>query len=347
MMQHWIDTSIWWYEGHIWLSYNYIAPLDKTLNKYGAFGGSSIEYLSYALEIWLEWELKEGRDIEETPHRDLTVFWKQYKHEGAESMQTLLGWHSTKEELMRTLEMSFESQSRAQDLLNEQENVEATLQSEEQKSAYCDTVSNLKIDLLEHTMKSPKDTEKMLIGTMSSLTEKSENAVAENYCAILNHIKDQEATLRRQKCCTRGMIDAPMLTMCHMDHTGRFLIVNKAAYTDFGWSVSKVFGSTFSINPGNAHAAKRDQHVKWYLKAGEKHTVGRQCNAKNHLDTALIMAQEVKVSLNILYQDKKSLIILEQNGIISSSRNTQKINKCLVFNSRIVPNKVEIQDRQT
>jgi hypothetical protein len=91
--------------------------------------------LSYALEIWLEWELKEGRDIEEIPRSDLTVFWKQYKYQGTESMQRLLGWHLTKEELMRTLEMSFELQSREQDLLSEQENVEATLQSEEQKSA--------------------------------------------------------------------------------------------------------------------------------------------------------------------------------------------------------------------
>jgi hypothetical protein len=45
-------------------------------------------------------------------------------------------------------------------------------------------------------MKPAKDTEKMLIGTMLSLTEISENAVAENYCAILNPINDQEATLR-------------------------------------------------------------------------------------------------------------------------------------------------------
>jgi hypothetical protein len=129
--------------------------------------------------------------------------------------------------------------------LSEQEYVEATLQSEEQKSAYCETVLNLKIDLLEHAMKSAKGTEKMLIGTMLSRTEISENAVAENYCVILNHIKDQEAILRRQKCCKRGMIDAPMLTMSCIDHAGRLLIINKAVYTVFGWSVSMVLDRLF------------------------------------------------------------------------------------------------------
>jgi hypothetical protein len=39
-----------------------------------------------------------------------------------------------------------------------------------------------------------------------------------------------------------------------------------------------------------------------------------------------LLAQEVKVSNNILFQDNQSAIILHRNGMVSSSRNTRHMN---------------------
>jgi hypothetical protein len=57
-----------------------------------------------------------------------------------------------------------------------------------------------------------------------------------------------------------------------------------------------------------------------------------------------LLEQGVKVSCNILYQDNKSAILLEQNGLASSSHRTRHINKRFFFiKDRISSNELELQ----
>jgi PAS fold len=303
------DLSIWGYKGHVLLSGKYIIPGSETSNEYEIFSIAGIYYLSYV--NWRELELKEGRYIEEMICCELT--------------------------------------SREKDLQSESENVEASLRREQQKSADYEIVPNLLIGVIELAMSELKSAiarEKVLKGTMLSLVHKTENDIDKSNCAILNHIKGQEANLMQQES-LEGIIDAPILTTCQLDHDGRFCIVSKAGYTVFGWSESEIIGSTISMDLGKAHIAKHAQCVSLYLETGERHNIGNQCKCKNHLDETLMLAQRVKVSHNILYQGNKSQILIEQNRALSSSRNKQQINKCFVINSTIVPNMFEIQDCQT
>jgi hypothetical protein len=56
-----------------------------------------------------------------------------------------------------------------------------------------------------------------------------------------------------------------------------------------------------------------------------------------------LMAQEVKVSHNILFQDNKSAIILHKNGTASSSRNTRHINiRYFFIKDRIKAGEIEV-----
>lgn len=52
------DPSENWYQGEIGFFDNYIIPLAKKLKECGVFGVSSDEYLNYAMENRLEWEVK-------------------------------------------------------------------------------------------------------------------------------------------------------------------------------------------------------------------------------------------------------------------------------------------------
>jgi 3'5'-cyclic nucleotide phosphodiesterase len=51
-----------WYEGELWFFDNYIIPLARKLSKCGVFGVSCDEFLDYANDNRLEWEIK-GREI--------------------------------------------------------------------------------------------------------------------------------------------------------------------------------------------------------------------------------------------------------------------------------------------
>jgi hypothetical protein len=66
--------------------------------------------------------------------------------------------------------------------------------------------------------------------------------------------------------------------------------------------------------------------LKQCPEAEEKHSMGEQCNAPNYLEVAVLLAQEVKVSINILYQKNQRTIYHEQNGIVSSPRNIWHVN---------------------
>lgn len=51
-----------WYEGELWFFDNYVIPLAEKLRACGVFGVSCDEFLNYATDNRMEWELK-GRDI--------------------------------------------------------------------------------------------------------------------------------------------------------------------------------------------------------------------------------------------------------------------------------------------
>ena len=56
------DPTDGWYEGELWFFDNYIIPLAKKLRECGVFGVSCDEFLDYAKDNRMEWEMK-GRDI--------------------------------------------------------------------------------------------------------------------------------------------------------------------------------------------------------------------------------------------------------------------------------------------
>jgi hypothetical protein len=57
-----------------------------------------------------------------------------------------------------------------------------------------------------------------------------------------------------------------------------------------------------------------------------------------------IMAQEVKISRNILFQDNRSAILLHKNGTSSSSKNTRHINiRYFFIKDRIKSGELEVQ----
>lgn len=57
-----VEPSTYWYESEIGFLDHYVIPLAKKLKECGVFGVSSDEYLGFALENRMEWEVK-GRDI--------------------------------------------------------------------------------------------------------------------------------------------------------------------------------------------------------------------------------------------------------------------------------------------
>jgi hypothetical protein len=56
------DPSDGWYEGELWFFDNYVIPLATKLRQCKEFGVSCDEFLDYAKDNRMEWELK-GRDI--------------------------------------------------------------------------------------------------------------------------------------------------------------------------------------------------------------------------------------------------------------------------------------------
>jgi 3'5'-cyclic nucleotide phosphodiesterase len=56
------DPTEGWYEGELWFFDNYIIPLAKKLRECGVFGVSCDEFLDYAKDNRMEWEMK-GREI--------------------------------------------------------------------------------------------------------------------------------------------------------------------------------------------------------------------------------------------------------------------------------------------
>jgi PAS fold len=115
---------------------------------------------------------------------------------------------------------------------------------------------------------------------------------------------------------------------------GRIFTMNRTAYKVFGWSESKFIGSNISMIVKKDHDTMHDQYVKQYQETVERFIAHNQCS---DLDETFVLAQRVKVSHNILYQDTKRAII----------RNTLQVNICFVINSDVGSNKFEIQDCQT
>ena len=287
---------------------------------------------------------KEARVIKETLRYEFTVLAKRFQDTTAVSMERLQGRYLTREEIVKTCEVLAESQTRNKDLHIELEHLEASLQSKQPESAGYEKELNLTIDALESTriaLNSAVEREKMTKGTASGLTEENETieqecnrkkqerekVAAENYCAILSHIRGQKDYFVKRK----------MLTICHIDHAGRILSVNRAAYKVFGWSESKFIGSNISMIVKKDHDAMHDQYVKQYRETGERYIADKQYN---DLDGTFVLAQRIKVSHNILYQDTTRTTII-------NTRNTQQDNIYSIISSDIDSNKFEIQDCQT
>ena len=73
------DPSEGWYESEISFFDHYVIPLAKKLKECGVFGVSSDEYLGFALENRLEWEVK-GRDIVDAMTANVRAKWGTKKH---------------------------------------------------------------------------------------------------------------------------------------------------------------------------------------------------------------------------------------------------------------------------
>jgi hypothetical protein len=56
------DPTEGWYEGELWFFDNYIIPLAQKLRECQVFGVSCDEFLDYARDNRMEWEMK-GREI--------------------------------------------------------------------------------------------------------------------------------------------------------------------------------------------------------------------------------------------------------------------------------------------
>ena len=72
------DPSERWYENEIGFFDNYVIPLANNLAECGAFGVSSDEYLGFALENRLEWEMK-GREVVRAMHARALERWGSLK----------------------------------------------------------------------------------------------------------------------------------------------------------------------------------------------------------------------------------------------------------------------------
>ena len=66
------EPSTYWYTSEIGFLDNYVIPLAKKLKECGVFGVSSDEYLGFALENRMEWEVK-GRDIVQSMALDVQM----------------------------------------------------------------------------------------------------------------------------------------------------------------------------------------------------------------------------------------------------------------------------------
>jgi hypothetical protein len=96
---------------------------------------------------------------------------------------------------------------------------------------------------------------------------------------------------------------------------------------------------------GNDEIVKHDQYLNQCPEAEEKHGMDEQCNAPNHLEVAVLLAQEGKVSINILYQKNQRNIFHERNGTASSpwkhlDLNSTHIRRCCYTRKRNVPDEL-------
>jgi hypothetical protein len=102
-------------------------------------------------------------------------------------------------------------------------------------------------------------------------------------------------------------------------------------------------GATLSLGIGSINSMARKQKLNT-TSSTEAEIVGVH-NAMSQVTwfRYFVLAQGVKMSRNILFQDNKSAILLHQNGTASSSRNTRHINiRYFFIKDRIKAGEIDI-----
>jgi hypothetical protein len=103
-------------------------------------------------------------------------------------------------------------------------------------------------------------------------------------------------------------------------------------------------GATMSMGRGGIYKMARKQKLNT-TSSTEAEMVGADDVMPQMMWTRnFLLEQGVEVSRNILYQDNQSAMLLEKNGMASSSRRTRHINIRFFFiKDRISSNELELQ----
>jgi hypothetical protein len=157
-------------------------------------------------------------------------------------------------------------------------------------------------------------------------------------CQVKAPDQDDMNKLIRMITYIRNTIELPLTIIINNSEEMKWWI---DAFFGTRYELRSQIGATLSLGVGSVYSMKRKQNT---TSSTEAEIVGvHDAMSQVIWFRYFILAQDVKMSRNILFQDNKIEILLHPNGPVSSSRNTRHINiRFLFIKDRIKIGEIEI-----
>jgi len=92
----------------------------------------------------------------------------------------------------------------------------------------------------------------------------------------LSVLEDHKSKIEHKETLCQAMINASFDPMFGIDQRGKILVVNEAACQSFGYTREEFLGNNISTICNERDAAIHDEHLKRYIRTGEKRVIGRK-----------------------------------------------------------------------
>jgi PAS domain S-box-containing protein len=91
------------------------------------------------------------------------------------------------------------------------------------------------------------------------------------FCGFVRDLSSIKARERM----AQEMVEVALDPMFQINQTGKILMVNKAAVTEFGYEREELIGANIKIICGGSHANNHDLYIKRYIRTGETRVIGK------------------------------------------------------------------------